>query len=273
MSKTREILLTNDDGFRARGIRVLAQLLRGYGNVTVVAPFEPQSGRSVALTLDRPLMIDRPLSEAAGDGLGSLRLYTLTGTPADCTKMGVNLLLHEGLEPGLLVSGINHGSNASAASVYSGTLGAAIEGTVYGIPSVGLSIDTHAEDPDFSGVLQYAPRILDRVLEDGLPPQVYLNVNFPGIPAEAVRGIRLARQGAGRWVREFDHRTTLRGRHYFWMVGEFEDLENGDTTGTAFPADHQLLDAGYVTVVPHRVDTTDRAALEQLREKWHFERT
>lgn len=269
MKETREILVTNDDGFRARGIHVLAQLLRGYGNVTVVAPAEPQSGRSVSLTLDKPLMIERPLQEAAADGLGSLRVYTLSGTPADCAKLGINLFLHEGKRPDLLASGINHGSNASAASIYSGTLGAAVEGALYGIPSLGFSLDAHDESADLDGVLRYAPRIVDRVLADGLPPQVYLNVNFPAVPADEIRGIRLARQGAGRWVREFDHRTTRRGRHYFWMVGEFTDLED-PARETDFPADHHLLDAGYIAVVPHRVDTTDYAALDSLRKRWEF---
>lgn len=270
MNTAREILVTNDDGFRARGIHVLAQLLRRYGNVTVVAPFEPQSGRSVSLTLDKPLMIEEPQNEPASDTEGRLRVYTLTGTPADCAKLGINLFLHEGRLPDLLVSGINHGSNASAASVYSGTLGAAVEGTVYGIPSVGFSIDTHREDPDFGGVLHYGPRILDRVLEDGIGKQVYLNVNFPDLPKEEIRGIRLARQGAGRWIKEFDHRVTRRNRHYFWMVGEFEDLEPSAGADPAFPADHHLLDAGFISVVPHRIDTTDYAELARLQEVWHF---
>ena len=267
MEKTREILVSNDDGFRARGLRVLAEMLRGYGNVTVVAPCEPQSGKSVSLTLDKPLMIEQPVQEPAAGERGSLRVYTLGGTPADCAKLGINLYLSEGGLPDLLVSGINHGSNASAASIYSGTLGATTEGALYGIPSVGFSIDTHAEDPDFGCVLRYGPMILDRVLEDGLRKGVFLNVNFPDLPADQVRGIRLASQGAGRWVKEFDHRVTLRGKHYFWMVGEFEDLEEEE----APDADHRLVKSGYVSVVPHRVDTTDYAELERLRQRWSFE--
>lgn len=265
--RKREILAINDDGFRAKGIHVLAQLLREYGNVTVVAPFEPQSGRSVSLTLDKPLMIDRPAVEKSTDTLGSLRVYTLSGTPADCAKLGINIFLHEGRLPDLLVSGINHGSNASSASIYSGTLGAAAEGTLYGIPSVGFSVNTHDESPDFEGAIHYGRQILDRVLADGLRKGIYLNVNFPAIPKEQIRGIRMARQGAGRWVREFDHRVTLRGRHYFWMVGEFEDEEAVGTTD----ADHHVVNAGYVSIVPHRIDTTDYEEMERLQQLWHFE--
>jgi len=267
MITAREILITNDDGFRAKGIHVLARLLREFGNVTVVAPCEPQSGKSVSLTLDKPLMIERPSTEPATETLGSLRIYTLSGTPADCAKLGINLFLHEGRLPDLLVSGINHGSNASAASIYSGTLGATVEGTLYGIPSVGFSINTHADSPDFEGVVFYGRQILEKVLEDGIRKDVYLNVNFPDIPKDQIRGVRMARQGAGRWVKEFDHRITLRGKHYFWMVGEFEDQE---AVGTP-DADHHVVDSGFISIVPHRIDTTDYEELERLQQCWHFE--
>lgn len=268
MDKTREILVTNDDGYMARGIHALAEMLRGLGNVTVVAPREPQSGKSVSLTLDKPLMIDLVEKEDADGEKGSLRVYTLTGTPADCAKLGINIYLHEGRLPDLLVSGINHGSNASAASIYSGTLGATAEGTLYDIPSVGLSINTHAEDPDFEGTLFYGRKVIDWVLADGLKRGIYLNVNVPAIPIDQIRGIRMARQGLGRWVREFDHRVTLRGKHYFWMVGDFEDEEPVGSPD----ADHHLVDSGYVSIVPHRVDTTDYEELERLRDNWKLDR-
>ncbi|MBR5019954.1 MAG: 5'/3'-nucleotidase SurE [Bacteroidales bacterium] len=268
MKQTREILVTNDDGYQARGIHVLAQMLRGYGNVTVVAPREPQSGKSVSLTLDKTLMIDLVEKKRASAERGSLRVYTLTGTPADCAKLGINLYLHEGRLPDLLVSGINHGSNASAASIYSGTLGATVEGTLYDIPSIGLSINTHAENPDFEGALFYGRQVIDWVLSDGMKRGIYLNVNIPAIPKEQIRGIRMARQGAGRWVKEFDHRVNQRGKHYFWMVGEFEDQE---PVG-APDADHHLVDSGFVSVVPHRVDTTDYEELERLRDNWKLDR-
>ena len=263
----KEILVINDDGFRAKGIRVLSRMLREFGNVTVVAPYEAQSGKSASLTLDRPLMIDFPIHEPATETLGSLRVYTLTGTPVDCAKMGINGFKMEGRMPDLLVSGINHGSNASAASLYSGTLGATAEGTVYDIPSIGLSINTHDEDPDFTGVLFYSRRLVRRVLDEGLRRGIYLNVNFPNLPLEQIRGIRMARQGMGRWINEFDHRVTLRGKHYFWMVGEFEDEE---PVG-ARDADHHVVDAGYISVVPHRIDTTDYEEMERLSGLWNID--
>ena len=268
MNGKREILVVNDDGYQALGIQVLAEMLREYGNVTVVAPREPQSGRSVSLTLDRPMMIDKFPTKRATRTKGSLRRYTLTGTPADCAKLGINGFLLEGRLPDLLVSGINQGSNASAAAIYSGTLGAAEEGAIYGIPSIGLSINTHVDEPDFEGTLHYGRKIIELVLNDGIKRGVYLNVNVPAIPKDQIRGVRMARQGAGRWVKEFDHRITLRGKHYFWMVGEFEDQE---AVG-APDADHHLVDSGFVAIVPHRVDTTDYRELERLRENWKFDK-
>lgn len=267
MDRPREILVTNDDGHAARGLHVLAQMLRSFGNVTVVAPCEPQSGKSVSLTLDKPMMIELAAREPADGDLGSLRVYTLGGTPADCAKLGINMYLHEDRLPDLLASGINHGSNASSASIYSGTLGAAAEGSLYGIPSLGLSLCTHAKDPDFEAALFYGRKIVDWVFRDGIGQGIYLNVNVPAIPMDQIRGIRMARQGAGRWVREFDHRINLRGKHYFWMMGEFEDREPAD----ARDADHRLVDSGYVSVVPHRVDTTDYEELERLRGSWKLD--
>ena len=267
MKNPKEILVINDDGFQAKGVQVLTQMLREFGNVTVVVPYEAQSGKSASITLDRPLIIEKTVNEPATDGLGSLRIYTLTGTPVDCAKMGINGFKMEGRMPDLLVSGINHGSNASAASIYSGTLGATAEGTVYGIPSIGLSINTHDDNPDFTAVLFYSRRFVRRVLEDGLRKGVYLNINFPNIPLEQIRGIRAARQGRGKWINEFEHRVTPRGRDYFWMVGEFEDEEPvGDPD-----ADHHVMDAGFISVVPHRIDSTDYEEMERLRDLWNFD--
>ena len=265
--QVKELLVVNDDGFRSKGIHELAHMLREFGNVTVVAPANAQSGKSASITLDLPLMIEKILTKPATKKKGSLRVYTLTGTPVDCAKMGINGFIYEGHMPDILVSGINHGSNASAASIYSGTLGAAIEGTIYDIPSVGLSICTHDENPDFSAVLHYSRLIIRRVLEDGLRRTIYLNVNFPAIPLDQIRGIRMARQGQGRWVKEFDHRVTLRGKHYFWMVGEFEDQE---AVG-APDADHHLVDAGYISIVPHSIDSTAYDEVERLRELWDLD--
>ena len=152
-SDTREILITNDDGIVADGIHVLASIMRRYGNVTVVAPLHAQSGKSAALSLDTKLYLKQIKNEPG------YREYTFNGTPVDCIKIGINECWPEGRLPDLVVSGINHGANCSVASLYSGTLGACIEGTVYGIPSIGFSICTHAEHPDFSPITEYADTI------------------------------------------------------------------------------------------------------------------
>ena len=276
--KQREILVTNDDGFAAPGINIIAELLREYGNVTVVAPKYPQSGKSAAITLDKPLEIDlireEPAAAAVATGSdgsagqpekGSLKVYSLTGTPVDCAKLGINIYIHKGTMPDLLISGVNHGSNASAASIYSGTLGAATEGTIYGVPSIGLSIDTHRQDVDFGPLVHYSRILLDKYFENGFIPGVFLNVNFPVLPLEQIKGFKVAHQGHGRWVREFDHRVSPRGRHYFWMVGEFEDHEEGVPGCTG---DHALIKEGWISIVPHKVDTTDYEEAERLKKIW-----
>lgn len=263
----REFLVTNDDGFSAKGINVLAEFLRKYGNVIVVAPLQAQSGKAASITLDRTLEIDRLKDEPCQpDGRGSLQVYTLTGTPVDCTKMGINIFKHEGKLPDFLVSGINHGSNASTAALYSGTLGATKEGTVYEIPSIGLSIDSLSEDPDFSGLLRCSEIIFEKIFETGFKKGVYLNINFPALPFEQIKGIKMAHQGKGRWIKEFEHRISPRGRHYFWMMGQFEDIEPAD----ASKGDHRIVADGYVSIVPHRIDTTDYDELERLKNIWNF---
>lgn len=271
----REILITNDDSINAKGITELANLAREFGNVTVVAPAAPQSGKSASLTLDFTLNLNK-LSESSAEGdLGSIRFFTLTGTPADCAKMGVNILLNEDKRADALFSGINHGSNASVASLYSGTLGAAAEGTVYGIPSAGFSINTHKPNPDFTGTLFYTRKIIEMIFEKGIAPGVYLNVNIPNIPCEEIKGIRVARQGKGRWVHEFEERVHPHGHKYYWMVGNFLDLEDQccekDKKCCAIGGDKRIVDDGYVSVVPHRVDNTDFEEITRLQNVWGLE--
>lgn len=256
MKSIREILITNDDGIEAEGIHVLAGIMRKYGNVTVVAPLRPQSGKSAALSLDTRLYL-RQIKDEPG-----LREFTFNGTPVDCVKIGINECFTDGL-PDMVVSGINHGSNCSVASLYSGTLGACIEGTVYDIPSIGLSLNSHLPHPDFSPVIEYADEIIEKFIK--YPPEkgVYLNVNFPAIPAGEVKGIRMARRGYGRWVQEFDECKDEEGRTYYFMAGHFEDLEENRTLG-----DHWIVHSNCISVVPHRVDTTDYNEVERLRKAW-----
>lgn len=251
-----KILVTNDDGVKAKGIGALTELMRPYGQVTVVAPFEAQSGMSAALTIGKPLRLTELKSEE------NLKIYACSGTPADCVKMAMNQIFSE-QAPDLLVSGINHGSNASIASLYSGTLGAAAEGTVYGIPSIGFSLCSHNPNADFSGAIHYAKIIIDNFLKNPVSPNTFLNVNFPSIPKEDILGIKFSHQGKGQWIKEFEERRDPYGFNYYWMTGEFFNQEPEDTL-----ADHNLINKNYVSIVPHKIDTTDYSEIERLENLW-----
>lgn len=264
----REILITNDDSIDAKGITVLATLATEFGNVTVVAPAAPQSGKSASLTLDQTLRLHK-LSEApAGGNFGSIRYYSLSGTPADCAKMGVSLLLKEGKRADALFSGINHGSNASVAALYSGTLGAAAEGAVYDLIAAGFSLDTHKSDPDFNPSIHYTREIMKMIFESGISKGTYLNVNIPNIPLEEIKGIKIERRGKGRWEHEFEERVHPHGHSYYWMVGSFFDYEGDDDPEGALQGDKRVVDMGYVSVVPHKVDNTDFQEIERLKKAW-----
>ncbi|MBO4570553.1 MAG: 5'/3'-nucleotidase SurE [Bacteroidales bacterium] len=263
--KPREILITNDDGIDARGIHFLAGMMRHYGNVTIVAPKVPQSAKSAALTLHTPMYLEK-----AGESEG-YRMFTLTGTPVDCVKMGMRLFLEEGRTPDLLMSGINHGTNASVATIYSGTLGATAEGCIYGVPSIGFSIDTHDPEADFSVVARFGPGILDEALEKGLPKGTYLNINFPNIAPAEVQGIRVTRMGRGRWVREYDPETDSEGRDCYVMRGIFENLEDSykvPAPGEGITGDHVALKANYIAITPVRLDSTDYEAADEIVRSW-----
>lgn len=245
-----KILITNDDGVNAPGIAVLTNLMRGLGEVTVVAPNRPRSGMSQALTTDSPLMLHL-LSDEPG-----LRRYACTGTPADCVKLGLAELFGGSL-PDLVVSGINHGSNSAVSVLYSGTMGAALEGCVSGVHAIGYSLCDHAKDADFSAFASYIPDLTMALCRMDVPAGTCFNVNAP---AGAVKGIRAARQCAGRWVKEFEKRVDPHGRPYYWMTGEFLNEDAG-----AEDTDEYWLGEGYITVVPVKVDMTDFAVLQDLK--------
>lgn len=265
MAEIREILVSNDDGISAPGINALAHLLREYGNVTVVAPIEAQSGKSASFSMDKILRLNK-VSESAAEGrLHSIRCFAFNGTPVDCVKMGVNMFKDEGRMPDFVASGINHGSNASAAAIYSGTLGATREGTIYGIPSVGFSIDCHDNTADLSAVISYSRIVLDNVFASGIAPGTFLNVNFPDLPADKIKGFKTARQGLGRWEREFERRVDPRGREYFWIVGDFVDMDEENTGG-----DHKLLEQGWISVCPMKIDSTDYQEMERISKAWNI---
>jgi len=245
------ILVTNDDGVNAPGLKTLIEMAVKIGDVIAIAPDEGRSGMSHAITIKYPLRIKK-IKEDEG-----LELWSCSGTPADCVKLAVNQLLDR--KPALLLSGINHGSNSSISVVYSGTMAAAIEGGLHGIPSIGLSVTDFSSKPDFSSCVLYGEKIIKKTLTDGLPPGICLNVNFPSVPAGNIGGIRICRQARGLWIEEFDQRTDPHRRDYYWLTGYFENYEPD-----AEDTDEWALRNNFVSVVPVRTDYSDREAMAKL---------
>jgi 5'-nucleotidase len=265
------ILITNDDGYQAKGIKVLAEIMKEFGEVTVIAPKHHQSGMSMAVSIG--------FKQIAHKDFGNGWHY-VDATPASCVKFGLNTIFLENF-PDVVVSGINHGANTSTAACYSGTLGAAEEAALNGIPAIGVSLDSLHPDADFSGVKKYFGEIFSKLMKD-YPSKygVFYNVNFPDIKAEDIKGVRLGYQGKGRWFREFkewdlDHYKQYgitpemlgqssnpvleEGEELYMMVGEFVD--DSRNTGAA---DHRLVANGYVSVVAHNVDGTDYEEVKRL---------
>lgn len=251
MEKRPQILLSNDDGYMAPGIQFLIDLLRPLGDLTVVAPKTGQSGMSTAITVQTPLDLVL-VSEEPG-----LRIYRSNGTPVDCVKLALNILFQDKL-PDLLFSGVNHGTNSSVAIHYSGTMGAVLEGCMNQIPSVGFSLDDHRVEADFEPARPYLFKIAEQVLKNGLPAGVCLNVNVP--QTDSVKGIRVCRQGIGKWVEEFEMRSHPRGGNYYWLMGSFRN-----DAPQATDTDMSALDQGYISVVPSQIDMTSYPMLESMK--------
>lgn len=256
MKPKRLIFVTNDDGYTSKGFRAAVNLAREFGDVIAIAPDRVQSGMSQAITITSPLFL-RKVEEGEG-----LTIYAFSGTPVDCSKIAFDHLLRE-TKVDLVLSGINHGSNAAINVMYSGTMGAAIEGSLYGVPAIGLSIDDHDADADFEGAVEYGRVVVDQVLEaqDRLPRPLCLNVNVPRCAASEIQGIRLCRQTRGFWREDFYKRTDPHGRDYYWLTGAFQNVEpeSEDT-------DEWALAHRYVSVVPVQTDMTDYRQLKALGE-------
>ncbi|MBN2213521.1 MAG: 5'/3'-nucleotidase SurE [Bacteroidales bacterium] len=250
------ILVTNDDGIEAKGLRALIESVKPYGRVVVVAPKEPQSGMSHAITVKTPLQVKKI------DENDDLIQYECKGTPVDCVKIASNQLLDR--KPDLLVSGINHGSNSSSSIFYSGTMGAALEGCINNIPSIGFSLLSLDPNADFSTSRHFAEKILGKVLANGLPKSICLNVNIPHIPLNKIAGIRITRQTKGFWKEEFDQHTDSLGRNYFWLTGYFHNDEP-DAPDT----DEWALKNNFVSVVPLHIDLTCYDTLKKI-QYWNF---
>lgn len=254
MSKERVIFLTNDDSYMSKGFRAAVELAKEFGKVIAIAPDRVQSGMSQAITINSPLFMRQV--EISDD----VEIYAFSGTPVDCAKIAFDHFFAD-KRVDLVLSGINHGSNAAVNVMYSGTMGAAIEGSFYGIPSIGLSLDDHDADADFEGAVHYARMIISDVLEaaERLPRPLCLNVNVPKIPADDIQGIRLCRQTRGFWREDFYARQDPHGRDYFWLTGAFHNAEP-----EAEDTDEWALAHNYVAVVPVQVDMTDYKMLKSL---------
>jgi len=251
MDKRPLILLTNDDGVLAKGLNELINSLRLLGDIVVMAPDGARSGMSGAITSGQPIKYRQVRSEKG------LTVYSCTGTPVDCVKLAMNVALDR--KPDLLVSGINHGCNMAICVQYSGTLGAAAEGCVFGIPSIGTSLTDHSPDADFTESCRITLEVCKRVLKEGLPEDTYLNLNIPDIPA--VKGLRICRQAKGKWVKEFMPSQNALGEPVYWLTGHFENADPELACNDA-----ALLEEGYATLVPCKIDVTDYQLIEQLSD-------
>lgn len=251
------IVVTNDDGITSKGIRELINVVREIGEVVVVAPDSPNSGMGHAITVDSTIHIKK--SPIFGEEIES---YECSGTPADCVKLAKHHFL-QGRKIDLVVSGINHGMNASISVVYSGTMSAAVEGAIEGIPSIGFSLNDFHYDADFSHARSWIKNIVKKVISEGIPKNIALNVNFPKKQEEEIKGIKMVRQNYGYWKEEFDSRKDPHGRPYFWLGGEFvnREPENQDN-------DIWALENNYVAIVPVHFDMTDYKALEILKNNF-----
>ena len=254
MKKEYNILVTNDDGIAAPGIKALTEVMQEIGNITIVAPDSPQSGMGHAITINNTLELRHH-----PDFLHTDSAYSCSGTPVDCVKMAVHEIMKT--RPDICVSGINHGSNSSINVIYSGTMSAAVEAGIEGIPSIGFSLCDYNWDANFEIIKPYVKKIATEVLLNGLPEGVILNVNFP--KTEAIKGIKICRQAKAFWEEEFDKRINPMGKEYYWLTGKFVNHDKGEDT------DEWALANGYISIVPIQFDLTAYHAIQHLNS-WNL---
>lgn len=251
MNKKPLILITNDDGITAPGIRALISVMKEIGEIVVVAPDKPQSATGHSITINNTLYLN-DISDKNSD----FKEISCSGTPVDCVKLAVTEILKR--KPDLCVSGINHGSNSSINVIYSGTMSAAVEAGIEGIPAIGFSLLDYDWNADFSQCKKFIKKIALEVLTNGLPDGVVLNVNIPKLKEEEIKGIKICRQAKAIWQEKFDKRQTPQGRDYYWLTGEFVNLDKGNDT------DEWALSNGYISLVPVHFDLTAHHVLQQL---------
>jgi 5'-nucleotidase len=246
------ILLTNDDGLYAGGLRTLLSVMEEFGKVILISTVESMSGMSQALTVKTPLRV-KLLEENERH-----RIYACNGTPTDSVKLAINQLVER--IPDWVVSGINHGSNASVSVLYSGTMAAAIEGCLYGISSVGFSLNNFSPTADFSACRKYIRIVMKKLASEPLPAGICLNVNIPATSKKEIKGIKICRQSKGNWREEFEKRKDPMGKTYYWLTGIFQnhEPESQDT-------DEWAIANNFVSVVPVTVDMTAHGFINDLK--------
>ncbi len=248
------ILITNDDGVNAPGLKHLVEAVKDLGNIIVVAPDKPQSGMGHAITIGQPLRLHKIQS------IENIETWACSGTPVDCVKLAVDKILHR--KPDICLSGINHGANHSINVIYSGTMSAAVEAAIESIPSVGFSLLDYSIEADFSGAKKFARIIVEKMLRSKQDKHTVLNVNIPSVPAELLKGIRICRQAYAKYVEDFVQRTDPNGKHYYWLTGEFVNFDKGKDT------DVWALANNFVSVVPVQFDMTNYQLKDKLQKNW-----
>ncbi len=256
MKKRPLILVTNDDGITAPGIRMLIEVMKEIGDVVVVAPNSPQSAMGHAITVNSTLYLEKVTIDKDLD-----TEYSCSGTPVDCVKIAIDQIIKG--KPDICVSGINHGSNSATNVIYSGTMSAAVEAGMNGIPAIGFSLCDFSWNANFDEIRSFVKSITLQALERGMQNGVVLNVNFPKLAFSEIKGIKICRQANATWVEKFDERTNPHGKKYYWLSGTFENHDNGEDT------DEWALAHGYVSIVPVQYDLTAYHAIQQLNT-WEF---
>jgi 5'/3'-nucleotidase len=249
------ILITNDDGITAPGIHNLVEAVKDLGKIIVVAPDKPQSGMGHAITIGQPLRLSSVTNFFEG-----VEAYQCSGTPVDCVKLAVDKILRR--KPDLCLSGINHGANHSINVIYSGTMSAAVEAAIESIPSIGFSLLDYSIDADFTAARQYARILVEQMLKKTPAKHTVLNVNFPPVAPELIKGIRICRQAYAKYEEDFVERNDPNGRKYYWLTGEFVNFDKGRDT------DVWALKNNYVSVVPVQFDLTNYELKAKLEKTW-----
>jgi 5'-nucleotidase len=253
--KRPKILVTNDDGITSKGIVSLISVAKSFGDVLVVAPDKPQSATGHSITIHHPLRLNK------FEGFENIEAYSCSGTPVDCVKLAIYELLNS--KPDLLLSGINHGENTSTNVLYSGTMSAAVEGAMEGIPSIGFSLANFSADADFTASQWAAHEVISEALKNKIPLNTCLNVNIPDISVSEIKGFKICRQAHAFWADRFEKREDQFGKPYYWLTGEFSNVDQHEDTDLA------AMKNGYVSIVPTHFDMTAYSVLDELKN-WNL---